>query len=395
MNYAIVLAGGMGRRMGVDRPKQLLDLGGRPLLAWTLERFERCGAVDRVVVVASGESRAEVEGLVAAFEKVTGVVNGGKERQDSVREGLSAVPDDADVIAVHDGARPLVTADEIAAVIGEAERSGAAVIGQPASDTVKRARDGLVVQTLDRSALWTVQTPQAFRASVIREAHAAAEQDGFVGTDDTSLVERIGKPVTLVEGSRDNVKVTHPGDLERAADILARQTGGGVQRIGMGYDVHRLVEGRKLILGGVDVPFGRGLDGHSDADVLSHVVIDAVLGAAGLGDIGRLFPDTDAAYKDISSLTLLERTAEALDEAGVVVENVDATVMAQRPKLAPHIAEMEANIAGALGIDPDRVSVKATTTEGLGFVGEEAGMAAQAIALIKVKGQMASDKRGG
>jgi len=371
--------------MEADKPKQFLELAGRPLLIHTLRAFEACERVDRVVVVVSTDSVDEVTLLIEEFDKVESIVIGGAERQDSVSEGLKAVADDAGVIAIHDGARPLIQVHEIEAVLSAAEKTGAAVIGQPASDTIKRAKDDTVAETLDRSQLWAVQTPQAFRAEVIREAHQMAARDGFVGTDDTVLVERIGKPVALVEGSRDNIKVTHPGDLERAEDILAGRSGGNVQRIGMGYDVHQLVEGRKLILGGVDIPFELGLDGHSDADVLSHVVIDALLGAAGLGDIGRLFPDTDIAFKDISSLVLLARTAAVLKEANVTIGNVDATVMAQRPKLAPFVSEMEANIAKALGTSAERISVKATTTEKLGFVGKEEGMAAQAVAMVKAR----------
>jgi 2-C-methyl-D-erythritol 4-phosphate cytidylyltransferase/2-C-methyl-D-erythritol 2,4-cyclodiphosphate synthase len=380
--YAIILAAGSGKRMGSDQPKQFLQLAGKPLLAHTLEKFERCAGVQGIVLVAPADSIDAVEEITKDFQKIRSTVAGGAERQDSVREGLKAVPDEADIIVVHDGARPLVFASEIEAAIEAAGETGAAVVGQPVSDTIKRAHEGAVVETLDRSELWAVQTPQVFQSGVIREAHRVAEADGFVGTDDTVLAERIGKRVSLVEGSRENIKVTHPGDLERAEDIQARRSGGIVQRIGMGYDVHQLVEGRKLILGGVDIPFELGLDGHSDADVLSHVVIDALLGAAGLGDIGRLFPDTDKVFKDISSLVLLERTAQALDDANFSIGNVDATVMAQRPRLAPHIAEMEANIAKSLGTSSDRISVKATTTEKLGFVGKEEGMAAQAVAII-------------
>jgi 2-C-methyl-D-erythritol 4-phosphate cytidylyltransferase/2-C-methyl-D-erythritol 2,4-cyclodiphosphate synthase len=380
--YAIILAAGSGKRMGADRPKQFLELAGKPLLFHTITAFEQCDRVDGIVIVASPDAVEHVEILAKGHEKVASVVPGGAERQDSVREGLKAVPDEADIVAVHDGARPLVQVREIEAAIAAAVETGAAVVGQPVSDTIKRAHEGSVVETLDRSQLWAVQTPQVFQSDVIREAHKAAEADGFVGTDDTMLVERMGKPVAVVDGSRENIKITHPGDLERAEAILAGRSGGYVQRIGMGYDVHQLVKGRKLILGGVDVPFELGLDGHSDADVLTHAVIDALLGAAGLGDIGRLFPDTDSAYKDISSLVLLERTARALSDANVSVGNVDATVMAQRPKLAPHIAEMEANIATALGTSVDRISVKATTTEKLGFVGKEEGMAAQAVVIV-------------
>jgi 2-C-methyl-D-erythritol 4-phosphate cytidylyltransferase/2-C-methyl-D-erythritol 2,4-cyclodiphosphate synthase len=385
VTYAIVLAAGMGRRMQSDQPKQFLDLKGRPLLVHTLCAFEACDSVDAIIVVASPDATEAISDLSAHCEKVQSVVAGGKERQDSVAEGLKAVPGDADMIAIHDGARPLILPAEIDTVLASARASGAAVVGQPVSDTIKRVEKGEVAETLARSTLWAVQTPQAFRADVIREAHAKAKADGFLGTDDTALVERLGLTVMLVEGSRDNIKVTHPGDFERAEDILRRRSGGGVQRIGMGYDVHQLTEGRKLILGGVDVPFEKGLDGHSDADVLSHVVIDALLGAAGLGDIGRLFPDSDNVFKDISSLVLLERTADVLREANVVVGNVDATVMAQRPKLATYIPEMEANIAEALGTTVDRVSVKATTTEKLGFVGNEEGMAAQAVAMVENK----------
>ena len=318
--------------------------------------------------------------------KVVGIVSGGAERQDSVRCGLDALPEGADIVAIHDGARPLIRPEDIARVVTAAEEIGAAVIGTAMTDTVKQAVGGRVETTLDRSMLWAVQTPQAFRVDLIREAHALAVRDGFVGTDDTVLLERLGKPVRVVEGSRDNIKVTHSEDLGRAEDLLARTKGErAMQRIGMGYDVHQLVEGRKLVLGGVEIPFEKGLLGHSDADVLSHVVIDALLGAAGAGDIGRLFPDTDAEYKDISSLVLLERTADVLRDRGATISNVDATVMAQRPKLAPHIAEMERNIARALGINPDLVSVKATTTEKLGFVGREEGIAAQAVAMVTVR----------
>ncbi len=382
MTYAIVLAAGMGRRMEADRPKQFLDLAGQPILVHTLAAFQKAPSIDRIVVVGSEDALVDVCDLADPFSKTESVVPGGAERQDSVREGLRAVPRGADLVAVHDGARPLVLVDEIEATVTAAREIGAAVIGQPVSDTIKRGREGKAIETLDRSELWAVQTPQVFKADVLREAHAAADRDGFLGTDDTALAERVGQTVALVEGSSDNIKVTRPGDVERAGDILKRRAGGQVQRIGMGYDVHRLVAGRRLTLGGVDMPFELGLEGHSDADVLSHVVIDAVLGAARLGDIGRLFPDTDLAFKDISSLILLERTASVLEKSDMRIGNVDATVMAQRPRLAPHIPEMEANIARSLGVAVSQISVKATTTERLGFVGEEKGMAAQAIAMV-------------
>ncbi|MDP6039677.1 MAG: 2-C-methyl-D-erythritol 2,4-cyclodiphosphate synthase, partial [Candidatus Latescibacteria bacterium] len=320
------------------------------------------------------------------FSKVIDVVVGGVERQDSVACGLAAVGEDASVIAVHDGARAFVTPEDIAAVVAVAAERGAAVLGTPMTDTVKRVDGDRVVETLDRSELWGVQTPQAFRADVIRRAHQEATESDFFGTDDTALVERLGEEVVVVPGRVDNVKITSPEDLdmsilEKRGDVAA------ALRIGQGYDVHQLVEDRPLILGGVNVPHEKGLLGHSDADVLTHVVIDAVLGALGAGDIGQLFPDTDPAYKDISSLVLLERVADVVKERRAEVLSVDATVMAQQPKLAPHIVQMRENLAQALGILVDCMSVKATTTERLGFVGREEGMAAQAVALVRVNGQ--------
>lgn len=384
MTTAIILAAGAGKRVGGDTPKQFQEVAGRPVLVHTLAAFEACEAVDAIVLVGP-EDRLETCAALSrqmGCRKVGAVVAGGAERQDSVRYGLAAVSDETRVVAIHDGARPLVVDEDITRVIEAALETGASVIGRPLTDTIKRVDGDRVEETLDRKDLWGVQTPQAFELGLICEAHERAVSDGFVGTDDTVLVERLGKPVRVVEGNANNVKVTSPKDLARVEDVLSREHVEGTIRIGMGYDVHQLVKGRKLILGGVELPFDRGLLGHSDADVLIHVVIDALLGAVGEGDIGRHFPDTDASYKDVSSLTLLERTAEILRGRQAVIQNVDSTVMAQAPKLAGHITAMESNIADALGLDKDRVSIKATTTEQLGFVGREEGIAAQAVALI-------------
>lgn len=386
--YAIVVAGGSGRRMGGEEPKQFLPLAGRPILAHTLGAFEQADRIDRVILVTPpGQESRCLRDIVEAFGfgKVVAVAPGGAERQDSVAEGLKAVGADAEVVAIHDGARPLILPEHIDAVVAAAQRDGAAALGTPVSDTIKEVAGWRVQRTLDRSQLWSVQTPQAFRTALIRQAHAVARKDGYLGTDDTVLVERLGIAVTVVAGRQDNLKLTIPEDLAVAEEILRRRAGASpAWRIGQGYDVHRLVEGRPLVLGGVTVAFDRGLMGHSDADVLSHAIADAILGGLNAGDIGRHFPDTDAAYAGISSLVLLTRVAERVREAGGEVVNVDATVMAQRPKLAPHISEMRMRVAASLGISADRVSIKATTTEGLGFVGQESGMAAQAVALIQV-----------
>lgn len=382
--WAIVLAAGSGKRMGTQTPKQFLELAGKPVLAWTLEAFEKAACIDAVILVTASDQVAACRDLFMTG-KVRDVVAGGAERQDSVAQGLAAVPTDVDVVAIHDGARAFVTPEDIDAVVLAAQVHGAAVLGTTVTDTVKRMDGDEVVETLDRLVLRRVQTPQAFVASVIRRAHEEAQKTGYLGTDDTALVEQMGEPVVVVLGREDNVKITTPEDLGLGLYILAKRgvvTSG--LRIGQGYDVHQLVSGRPLILGGVDVPHEKGLLGHSDADVLTHVIIDAVLGALGAGDIGQLFPDTDAQYKDISSLVLLERVAEVVKEKQAKVLSLDATVMAQRPKLAPHIIQMRENLAQALGIPMACLSVKATTTEKLGFVGREEGMAAQAVALVQV-----------
>ena len=383
---AILLAAGASRRLEGSHPKQFLELAGKPVLAYSIEALEKARNIEQVVVVVP---QSDVDSCRAAHlgGKVMDVVAGGKERQDSVRAGIEVLGTSFALIAIHDAARPLIRPDQIDAVVDAADEHGAAVLGVHITDTVKEVDGAVVVGTLDRSRLTRVQTPQVFWSDLIRRAHQEAEQSGELATDDAGLAERIGHTVRIVQGSEQNLKITTSDDLAIAEELL-RKRAGSVEtstRIGQGYDVHALVEGRPLILGGVEVPHDRGLDGHSDADVLSHAVVDAILGAAGEGDIGRHFPDTDDEFKGISSLVLLERAAVVLAEGGASVQNVDATVMAQRPKLAEYIPQMQRNIAKALGIPEQCVSVKATTTEKLGFVGKEEGMAAQAVALVRLE----------
>jgi len=368
--------------MGDGPRKQYRLLAGRPVLAHTLRVFEEADTVASVVlVVTPGDEEHCRREIVEAYgcRKVAAVVPGGRERQDSVRRGLEALPP-APLVVIHDGVRPFVTPERIAAVVEAAAQHGAAVLAVPAKDTVKLGDPaGLVAETLPRDRLWLVQTPQAFRREIILAAHERARAEGFTGTDDASLVERLGGRVALVPGDYANIKITTPEDLAFARVL----TGETVNlRTGFGYDVHRLVENRPLILGGVNIPYGRGLLGHSDADVLTHAIMDALLGAAALGDIGQHFPDTDPRYEGASSLDLLAAVAGLLAESGFAVHNIDATIVAQAPKLAPHIPAMRANLARSLGIDPGRVSVKATTTEGLGFTGTGEGIAAHAVATV-------------
>lgn len=388
--YAVIAAGGRGRRVGADRNKVLLPLAGRPVLAHTLAAFEAAGAVDAVVLVAAAEDLDRCGHLVAeaGFGKVEAVVPGGPERQDSVARGLEAVGADADVVVVHDGARPLVTAEVIAAAVDGARRWGAVAAAMPVRDTVKIVdAGGVVVSTPDRDRLWAAQTPQAFRAALLREAYEWAARSGYRGTDEASLVEAAGFRVMVIPGREDNIKITTAADFRVAEAYLALREGDGAGApavtVGFGFDVHRLVAGRPLVLGGVEVPFPLGLEGHSDADVLVHALMDALLGAAGLGDIGRLFPDTDERYRGISSISLLEQVAAELRRAGWRPGHVDVTVVAERPRIAPHVPAMISRVAAALGMPAERVSIKGTTTEGLGFAGRGEGIAAYAVAVLR------------
>jgi len=385
---AIIAAAGRGTRFGGPLPKVFAPLAGRPMLEWSLLAYGSCARIDDIVLGVAADFVDEAWGIVeeGGHRSVLAVVPGGEERPASVRAGLEALRiADPEVVCVHDGARPLIDLGTIERSIDAALAHGAAVAAVPAIDTIKQCSpDGRIEATPVRRALYHAQTPQSFRYRLLLEAYERAEREGADVTDDASLVERIGQAVYVSEGDPDNLKVTTPQDLERAAWVLGRRA--GLQcppvRVGTGYDVHALVEGRALILGGVRVEYERGLAGHSDADVLFHAIADALLGAAALGDIGRHFPDTDARYAGADSAELAAQVVDLLAEAGWRPVNVDATVICQRPKLAPHIARMRANIARALALPEGAVSVKATTTEGLGFAGRGEGIAAQATVLI-------------
>jgi 2-C-methyl-D-erythritol 4-phosphate cytidylyltransferase/2-C-methyl-D-erythritol 2,4-cyclodiphosphate synthase len=381
---ALIPAAGQGRRMGGEVPKQYLPLGGRPLLWHTLAALEQSPLVRALILAVRPEDQALAGQLAADFAKVRCLVPGGEERADSVRAGLEATTEADELILVHDAVRPFVSPVLVERVVEAAGRWGAAVPALPVRETIKVVEEGQVVETPLRWRLWAAQTPQGFRRSLLLEAFAG---QGAGATDEAMLVERLGHPVRVVEGEPGNLKITTPEDLAWAGWQLQRSAGGQAQmskvRVGQGYDVHRLEVGRALVLGGVAIPFERGLAGHSDADVLIHAIMDALLGAAGLGDIGRLFPDADPRYRGISSLVLLREVGVRLRGAGARILNLDATLVAQRPRVAPHVPEMIARLAEALQVEPGRLSIKATTSEGLGFVGREEGIAAQAVALIE------------
>ena len=397
---AIVPAAGQGRRMGGGRNKLFLPLARCPILIRTLETLSSCDLISEAIIAAAPEDTAEVEEMLQHWRTnlnllPISVVVGGAERQHSVANALAALPPDAELVLVHDGARPLAPTDVLAAAVREAEKCGAAIVAVPVKDTVKQVEAGEVIATPPRETLWAVQTPQVFHRDLLTRAYAQAEADGFIGTDDASLVERLGEPVRIVRGSYRNIKVTTPEDLLIAETLFDGKEGPNMEfRVGSGYDVHQLVAGRRLVLGGVVVPYELGLAGHSDADVLLHALKDALLGAAGLGDIGRHFPDHDPAYKDISSLIMLAQVADKLHHDGWRVNNVDVTAIAEAPKLAPYVDKMADNIARCLSVSRSAVNVKATTTEKLGFTGRGEGIAAQAVvSLVREKGELKEEEK--
>jgi 2-C-methyl-D-erythritol 4-phosphate cytidylyltransferase/2-C-methyl-D-erythritol 2,4-cyclodiphosphate synthase len=385
--YALIPAAGRAARFSSAENKIFALLGGKPILARTAEAFASHPAIDGIVVVAGPSEVSRCREALTGLDKVLAIVAGGQTRQDSVAIGLFTLGGDPDdLILVHDAARPLVPAAVIDRCIMGAKEFGNAAAALPVTDTLKSADENLTIQrTIDRDGLWAMQTPQAFRLASLFEAHSAARSLGWVGTDEAALVEQFGEePVHIVLGDPSNLKVTRPEDLPLAEAIWQSRHPAPLMktRIGFGYDIHPLMEGRRLMLGGIEIPSPRGLDGHSDADVLLHALCDALLGAAGLPDIGHLFPNTDDAYKGISSLKLLGEVVRHLEEANYSVGNADMTLIAEAPKIAPYIDQMRTVIADSLRVEPSQVGIKATTNEGLGSLGRGEGIAAHAVALI-------------
>ncbi len=379
---AIIAAGGRGVRFGADRPKQFLEIGGRSILELSVAALAASGRIGEIVVALPAEHvDAGGKALRAAIGRQITVVAGGARRQDSVANAFAKAPPETDVIVIHDAARPFVTREVIDRAIDGARQHGAAIAAIGVRDTVKQAGDPsadgsrLVRATIARESVFLAQTPQAFRRDVL--ARALSEGKDVDATDEAMLVERLGVPVHVVEGDPTNIKITTPEDLITAHHALP------LMRIGNGYDLHRLVPGRALILAGVTIPFELGLEGHSDADIVCHAVTDAILGAASAGDIGRLFPDTDPAWKDANSIELLKGACAEVRERGYAASNVDVTVIAQKPKLLPYLDAMRENLAAALGIDPSAVSIKGKTNEGVDSMGRGESMACHAVVLVR------------
>lgn len=363
---AIIVAAGTSSRMGFDKLAWIIN--GESVLQKSVKAFDTHELVDDIIIVCK-ENDTNAKRAAALCTKPVSLVNGGAQRCNSVENGVMAAK--GDIVAIHDGARPFVSAKIITAAIEKAAQCGAAAPAVSIKDTVKTAKNGEVLNTLPRDSLFSVQTPQVFLKSLYLSALKSVALTNDI-TDDCMLLERLGRKVCLVQGEYENYKITTKDDLKE----------GGKMRIGHGYDVHKLVSGRPLIIGGVNIPCDKGLLGHSDADVLVHAVIDALLGAAALGDIGLHFPDTAKQYEGVNSIKLLCEVKEKIAEKGFDIGNVDATVLCQAPKLRPHINCMISNIAAALCLDEDKINIKATTEEGLGFTGAKEGIAAHAVALL-------------
>ena len=372
---AVIVAAGSSRRMGFD--KLLYEYKGQPVIAHTARAFARHLLVDEIIVVA-GENRPAIQNALSGLPKLAAIVQGGATRTESVAAGIAAIETGNGLVAIADGARPFVSEQVITDAITAAARVGGAAPAVPVKDTIKVAgADKTVQATPARSSLFAVQTPQVFDLYLYRTALSRLGKESV--TDDCAVFERAGYSVQLTQGDYANFKITTQEDLAGLEGENA------AMRIGHGYDVHRLAEGRKLILGGVCIPHEKGLLGHSDADVLTHAVMDALLGAAALGDIGQHFPDTDPAYSGADSIALLRRVSGLLASCNFRIGNIDATILCQAPKLAPHIPAMRQNLACALGMKESDISVKATTEEKLGFTGEKLGIAAHAVCLLTAR----------
>ena len=372
---ALIVAAGKGERLGGGLPKQFRPLAGKPVLRWAAESLVAHPAVRRVKVVI-GQGHQQIAEAALAGLGVEPLVEGGEQRADSVRSGLATIEDD--VVLVHDAARPFCRPEVIDRLVSALEFYPGAVPVLAASDTLARA-DSELGDPVDRNGVVRVLTPQAFRTDILRSAY-----DSWTGpspTDEATVVRSAGHKVAAIAGDPNLDKITTAEDLARMEQWLA---GGLIPRTGMGFDVHAFAGAGPIMLGGIEVPHDRGLAGHSDADVVLHAITDALLGAAGLGDIGQHFPPSDAQWKGASSHIFLSHAAELVRNRGGIIDHVDCTVIAEAPKVGPYRDVMRSRVAAVIGIREEQVSIKATTTEGLGFTGRGEGVAAQAVANIRL-----------
>jgi len=386
MHVAVIIAaGGLGSRLNSRTPKQFLHVGEMSMLLRSIRTFEGHDLIDEIVTVLPSEYMEAYRGELSSGETVFQVIAGGARRQDSVANGFAQVSLNADIVLVHDAARPFVGSEVISRTIAAATEFGAAIPAVAAKDTVKfgttKDEQTVVASTLPRDQVYLAQTPQGFRRKVLEDAIAQGLDSD--ATDESMLVERAGYTVRLVEGDPTNIKVTTKEDLDLARFRFQDGNCSHETRVGIGYDLHRVETGRPLILGGVNIPSDFGLSGHSDADALCHAVVDAMLGAASCGDIGQHFPDSDAQWEGISSLELMQRTYALVNKQGFIVRNVDVVIIAEQPKIGPYVDDMRINLAKVLSVDLTRVNIKGKTNEGVDAVGRGEAIAVQAVAMLE------------
>ena len=378
----LILAGGSGSRVGADMPKQYLSVGSVPVIRRTVEAFLSHPAVDVVQVVIGADDADRCAAALDGLD-IPAPVAGGASRQESGRNGLEALePSNPEFVLIHDAARPFVDPATIDRVIEALADAPAVLPAVPVADTLKRSAGAppVVAETVNRQNIWRAQTPQGFRFADILTAHRNAA--GLEMTDDTAVAEHAGLTVSLVHGSEENFKITTPEDLRRAERITGNMT--GETRIGSGFDVHAFGDGDKVILCGIEIAHDRALEGHSDADVALHAVTDALLGAIAEGDIGSHFPPSDPQWRGAASRMFLEHAASLITGRNGSIGNIDLTIICEAPKIGPHRDAMRQSLSEMLNIEPDRVSVKATTTEKLGFTGRGEGIAAQAAVTVRL-----------
>ena len=374
---ALIPAAGIGNRFSKTQNKLLYSVKGKTVLEHTVYAFDNIFNITEIIIITQKDYFSVVENLFKNKLKSNfKIVEGGKERQDSVRMGLEEVTNP--YVLIHDAARPFISREIILDSIKAFENHDAVLVAVPATDTIKVVKDNFVINTPDRKTLWQAQTPQGFKTDLILSLHKKAKEKNICLTDDASVCEWAKVPVFIIKGDYKNIKITTLSDI----NLLKTYLGENMNKIGQGYDVHKLSPNRKLILGGVEIPHSMGLEGHSDADVLLHSITDAIFGACALGDLGKHFPPSDNQYKDIDSMILLKKAYSLAKDKGYIISNIDSTIVAQKPKLSPYIEKMRENVSKALNIDVEQVSIKATTTEKLGFEGREEGISAQAIVLM-------------
>jgi len=384
---ALVLAAGSGSRAGGAVPKQYQDLGGRPVLRHVLKAFAVDPRVDRIQVVISETDRERYATAVAELD-IEPAVTGGATRQESGRIGLEALSRSPPRnVLIHDAARPFVSHALIGRVIDALDAYEGVVPALPVTDTLKRAPDGVIAETVSREGLWTAQTPQGFRYDLIRAAHASAAESGLTHfTDDAAIAEWAGMKVAVVHGERDNLKLTTASDLTSAEERYAGNIYHNCPdvRVGQGFDVHAFEAGDHVVLCGIRIPHGKGLKGHSDADAAMHALTDALLGSIGEADIGTHFPPSDMRWRKAESSLFLRHAARLIEDRRGFIAHVDLTIVCEAPKIAPHVPAMRRNLAGLLRISADRIAIKATTSERLGFTGRGEGLMALATATVRL-----------